>query len=305
VNSVDNVNDSVDIERWVAQRYADDADDADDADECAPCYRPGTTHKIDETSAQHQDARAPTQPQLNTNGVQGSFERCHLAKAQQAARAKEHLTAEQIGALASEIKCHTSEIKCHSFTKAQLCHSPAPTQSQHSSPTAVMHADTSHDDAGAAAGAGDKADEIARRKRALHTIINADSSWSRHGVTAPRAGVRDPLDGYPGKSVILAMRRRDLECLAAKFPSILPLLPHRHVHVSRYSSWHNCNVSAIAGCGTHALCDGRALSQGMTHVLHTAPPQKHSEQALFDCCRTRFKESSRRQERKKRARKNL
>ena len=57
-------------------------------------------------------------------------------------------------------------------------------------------------------------------------------------------------------------------------------------------------------CVTHDLCHHQPSSQGLTHALHTEPLQKHSVQALFDCCRKKFKESWRCQKRKQCAREN-
>ena len=100
----------------------------------------------------------------------------------------------------------------------------------------VLGADTLLHEAGGQeveGGDADTAGETARRKRALHTLLNAHSSCSKSSFTSGFGSVgqgRDPLDGYPSKSAILAMHRRGLELLAAKFPSVLP---HRHAHIHR------------------------------------------------------------------------
>ena len=115
-----------------------------------------------------------------------------------------------------------------------------PTPSEHRSPTCVLGADTLQHAAGGLVVEGgdeDTAGETARRKRALHTLLNAHSSSTSSSksrfTSAFRSvgGGRDPLDGYPSKSAILAMHRRGLESLAAKFPSVLP---RRHDHIHRY-----------------------------------------------------------------------
>jgi hypothetical protein len=109
--------------------------------------------------------------------------------------------------------------------------------SDHRSRTCVLGADTLQHEAcgqGVEGGDADKAGETARRKRALHTLLNAHSSCSKSSFTSGFGSVgggRDPLDGYPSKSAILAMNRRGLELLAAKFPSVLP---RRHAHIHRY-----------------------------------------------------------------------
>jgi len=108
--------------------------------------------------------------------------------------------------------------------------------SDHRSRTCVLGADTLLHEAGGQeveGGDADTAGETARRKRALHTLLNAHSSCSKSSFTSGFGSVgqgRDPLDGYPSKSAILAMHRRGLELLAAKFPSVLP---HRHAHIHR------------------------------------------------------------------------
>ena len=109
--------------------------------------------------------------------------------------------------------------------------------SDHRSRTCVLGADTLLHEAGGQeveGGDADTAGETARRKRALHTLLNAHSSCSKSSFTSGFGSVgqgRDPLDGYPSKSAILAMHRRGLESLAAKFPSVLP---RRHDHIHRY-----------------------------------------------------------------------
>lgn len=142
------------------------------------------------------------------------------------------------------------------------------TPSDHRSGTCVLGADSLHHEAGRQGverGDADKGGETARRKRALHTLLNAHSSSSKSRFTSEFGSVgggRDPLDGYPSKSVILAMHRRGLELLAAKFPSVLP---HRHAHIHRYFPLAPMQLISVDASATLELC--AILVYGMCAII--------------------------------------
>lgn len=77
--------------------------------------------------------------------------------------------------------------------------------------------------------------DLMRRKRVLHAALERGTAQKRHKslLDTDLALPVDMLKGYPHKAAILAMKRRDLEALANKYPAILP---PTHTSADRLSS---------------------------------------------------------------------